>query len=405
IDRTWTLVQVLVAPDPAAFDLFGGAFALTHDRIVVGVAAKDVSLESQQGEVYVWRFNGTAFELEQQLFASDGAAGDKFGTSVDIDADRIVVGAPGEDSHNDTDNGAMYVFRRVGGTWLERQKIRASDGESLDAFGTSVAVDGSLVIAGAPDADGPLLPGRGAAYVYQFGGAVFAEEVKLVPSNGLAGDAFGTTVDIDGGVAVVGAPRDDVGLLVDSGSVWLYRKGSDSWSGEAVWAPADISASAQYGAALAMDSGLVLVGAPSDAVGTSAVQGSACLAKTQPPDWNWIGHSLAGTQGAPDLVGSGSLETGSGIGLSIDDARGAAPVILCISAVQITLPFKGGVMVPAPDILLAGLPTDVWGALQLSGAWPGGVPSGLPIIWQAWVPDPSAGQGFSATNAITCTVP
>ncbi len=406
IDGVWTWRQTLTAVDAASFDVFGGRFALTQDRIVVGVAAKDVALKSQQGEVYVYRFDGSSFVLEQQLFASDGLAGDRFGASVDIDGDVIVVGAPEEDSNGATDNGAVYVFRRVAGAWVERQKLLPSGGMSLDSFGTSVAVDGPVIVAGAPDA-GPFGNlGRGTAWVYRDHGTSFVQEQTLLAGDGLPGDAFGTSVEVDGNVIVVGAPRDDVGTSgIDVGSAWLFRFGNGSWAGEQLAAPAEIGPAGQFGATLGLDGALMLVGAPNNKVGSFAVQGATCVVKTQPAAWTWVGSAFAGALGAPDLVGSGALATGSGFSLQIDDAQPQSDLAVCISLVQIKLPFKGGVLVPAPDLVLLGLLTDASGALALQGFWPGGVPSGFPITYQAWVQDRAAPHGYSATNAITSKVP
>jgi hypothetical protein len=189
------------------------------------------------------------------------------------------------------------------------------------------------------------------------------------------------------------------------GSAWWFRHDGTSWTGEPVAAPADISAAGQFGATVALDGGLALVAVPADTVGSFAVQGSTCVVKTQPAGWTWIGGALAGVEGAPDLVGTGLLEAGTGVKLVIDDAQPRSIVTLCISTVQLSLPFKGGVLVPAPDIVVTGLPTDLDGVLPLAGLWPVGVPAGVPILYQAWVLDDAAPQGLSATNAISSTAP
>ena len=83
-----------------------------------------------------------------------------------------------------------------------------------------------------------------------------------------------------------------------------------------------------------------------------------------------------------------------------DQASGATENF---SLSAITAPFKGGVLVPNPDVLLGALPVDGNGDIELSASWPPGVPPGLPLWMQAWVSDPSGPVGFTASNGIMGT--
>ena len=123
------------------------------------------------------------------------------------------------------------------------------------------------------------------------------------------------------------------------------------------------------------------------------------------PVFEYLGHSLDGTAGLSRLVGAGTLQPGSSLELLVDGATPLAPTVLVAGLAEVLLPFKGGVLVPAADLLLAGLVTDADGNLELPGTWPPGVPSQLTLALQAWCTDAGGPQGLSATAALRATTP
>ena len=118
-----------------------------------------------------------------------------------------------------------------------------------------------------------------------------------------------------------------------------------------------------------------------------------------------LGHALTGTQGLPTLGGAGCLTGGSTVTLSLTRARPGASTTLLIGASQLNAPFKGGVMVPNPNLQIFGLVTNPAGALTLSGTHPNGLPSGVNIYYQFWIPDPLGPVGFAASNGMAATLP
>ncbi|CAK0811400.1 unnamed protein product [Prorocentrum cordatum] len=206
----------LVASDGPTGDRFGISVAVSSDgaRVVVGNDKDDV----YSGSAYV--LDGATGERLLKLVASDGAARDNFGDSVAVSSDgaRVVVGATGDDDQG-TNSGSAYVFD---GTTGERLlKLVASDGVEGDLFGYSVAVssDGARVVVGA-FRDDDQGADSGSAYVLD--GATGERLLKLVASDGAAGDSFGYSVAVssDGARVVVGAYRDD-DQGYDSGSVYV----------------------------------------------------------------------------------------------------------------------------------------------------------------------------------------
>lgn len=113
---------------------------------------------------------------------------------------------------------------RAGTVWLERQKLLASDGATLDYFGRSVSISGDYAIVGAcyDDDNGDY---SGSAYIFKCDGSGWVQQQKLLASDGAAKDLFGCSVSISGDFAIVGAHKGD-GSVTDSGSAYIFAPAS-----------------------------------------------------------------------------------------------------------------------------------------------------------------------------------
>jgi len=230
--RVWTQQQELLASAGAAGDAFGGRVAIWGDSAVVGAAEDDHGGGVDAGSVYVFTRTGTVWTQQQRLFAGDASAGDFFGSAVAIFGDTVVVGAVGDDHMAGVDAGSAYVFTRVGTAWTEQTpKLVASDAAGGDDFGSSVALDGTSAVVGAPLNHHPGTLDRGAAYV--FDAASGAQLAKLTASDARDGDYFGWPVAISGGTVVVGAPEKNHLGLADSGSAYVFVGAGASWTEQA----------------------------------------------------------------------------------------------------------------------------------------------------------------------------
>lgn len=123
------------------------------------------------------------------------------------------------------------------------------------------------------------------------------------------------------------------------------------------------------------------------------------------PPFADLGGGLAGTNGTPMLTGTGSLEPGSTTTLALTNGLPGSTTALIIGTSATPTPFLGGTLVPAPDVLVFGLPVDAAGALTLSAPWPTAVPAGTPFVFQHWVADATAPFGYAASNAVCATSP
>ena len=114
--------------------------------------------------------SGTSWTEQQKLTASDGNIGDWFGYSVAVEGDRVVVGAPHDGQGIEPDAGSAYVFVRSGTSWIEQQKLTASDKEAHAWLGYSVAVSGDRAVVGAAFDDHRTTTDAGSAYVFDLSG-------------------------------------------------------------------------------------------------------------------------------------------------------------------------------------------------------------------------------------------
>ena len=125
----------------------------------------------------------------------------------------------------------------------------------------------------------------------------------------------------------------------------------------------------------------------------------------EPSPFVAVGAGLAGLHGVPVLAGDGSLVAGTPVSLGVSSARENAPSMLVMGFNELNAPFKGGVLVPAPDVVLTGLATDGTGAWTLAGNWPSGISNATSFTSQVWVLDPAGPKGLSATQALRATTP
>jgi hypothetical protein len=214
----WTQQAKITASDGAAYDYFGGSVAISGDYAVVGASwGDDASTDS--GSAYIFKRDGTAWTQQAKIAASDGAAGDRFGSGVAISGDYAVAGA-----HGDND---AYIFKRDGTGWVEQAKITASDGAADDYFGASVAISGDYAVVGA-FWDDDAGQDSGSAYIFKRDGTAWTEQAKITASDGTEDDRFGKSVAISGDYAVVSAYWDD-DAGSDSGSAYIFKRDGTGW--------------------------------------------------------------------------------------------------------------------------------------------------------------------------------
>lgn len=221
----WNEEDQLLDSGAGLADRFGSAVAISGAYIAVGAPLDDTPTVNA-GSVVIYTFQSPDWNQVVKLTAPDGDINDEFGAALALDGDTLLVGAARNDEAG-TVAGAVYVFQRTGAVWNFVEKLLAGDAANGDLFGSSVALDGDVALIGAPG-DDDMGSGSGAVYAFTRLGGSFQETAKLVPDDGQLGDQFGFAVALSGTRAVVGAPRDDDGGA-DAGAVYPFRRAGDDW--------------------------------------------------------------------------------------------------------------------------------------------------------------------------------
>jgi hypothetical protein len=252
---TWTQRAELTAVGSAAGDSFGWSVALYRSAAVVGAPGS----AAMPGAVYVFTGSGSTWTQRAKLTAVGGVPSDNFGSSLTLNGSTAVVGAPSKS----TSTGAVYVFTGSGSTWTQRTVLTAADGAAHDQFGFSVALSGSTALIGAP---GKSSNAR-AAYVFTGSGGTWNQRTELTASDAATGDLFGWAVARYGATAVVGAGGKNSG----TGAVYLYSGSGSTWTQQAELMAPDGAPGDLFGASVAISGSCVVVGRPEGGTGAAYV--------------------------------------------------------------------------------------------------------------------------------------
>lgn len=280
----WTQQQKLTASDAASGDGFGGSVAVSGDTVVIGAESND-DVPFNSGSVYVFVRSGTVWTQQQKLLAPDAAGGDLFGGHVALVGDTALISATGNDDGG-TNSGSAYVFVRNGTTWSQQTKLIAADDAANDTFGCSVALSGETAMIGAKD-DDDAGSGSGSAYVFVRSGTTWSHQSKLAANDAVGGDAFGTSVSIDGALAVVGSVADDEGGT-NTGSVYLFARSGTAWSQMAKMTATVPVAQESFGTSVAISGNAVMSGVPSHA-GAGTSSGAVYVFNDADADFDGVG--------------------------------------------------------------------------------------------------------------------
>lgn len=305
-------INYLKAHNAGANDHFGGAIAISGDTLVVGaymesgsattINGPDDDLAQESGAVYVYTKETTGWVQQAYLKAHNARANHRFGRSVAIDGDTIVVGAPGEDSLDkpteggSTDTGAVYVFTRSGKTWTEQAYLKASNADAKDEFGASVAIKGDTIAVGATGEASTAygLDGDQNSNNAEYSGAVYLfsrtnskwEQIHYIKAyNSLYWYQFGNAVALSEDMLVVGSKTDsyyatgDVTgletneLAPESGAIYVYRKTDNKWEYEAYLKATNTDDSDNFGYSLAISGSRIAIGAIKEDSSATGVNG------------------------------------------------------------------------------------------------------------------------------------
>lgn len=407
---SWAQQAYLKASNTEAGDQFGWSVALAEngDTLAVGAVLEASSSTGVNGDesdngatgagaVYIFTRSAGAWAQQAYLKASNTGLGDHFGYSVALAAngDTLAVGAPleassttgvnGDESDNSaTGAGAVYVFTRSAGIWVQQAYLKASNTDTGDIFSVSVALaaDGDTLAVGAfredsnttgdnGDESDNSATDAGAVYVFTRSAGAWAQQAYLKASNTNAGDEFGlVALAADGDTLAVGAYLEasiatGVGgdesdnSAAQAGAVYVFTRSASTWTQQAYIKASNTDAGDQFGysVALAADGDTLAIGARGEASthrGVNAYQDNnqmasagavyvfirsanvwtqqAYLKATRPGSPDWFGQSIAlaadGDMLAVGAVNEDSASIGVGGSDGSNSADGAGAVYL-----------------------------------------------------------------------------
>jgi hypothetical protein len=277
----WKQQTQLKPSDAADYDYFGTSTDLDGDTLVIGAIHEGLyeanTGPSRLGAAYVYTRTSGSWSFSQRLAGTPQDQSDLFGAGVALAGDTLVVGAPWE-STGQAHSGAVYVYQRKGAMWSEVQKIKSSKPAANARFGWSVALDADRLVIGAPD-DPPPNMRTGSAEVFVRRAGTWTLSQFLQPQTLGAAANFGYAVSVRGDHVAIGAPRTasfpGSPTPTEPGEVYVFEPDGDGWKQSAMLHARYPRNTDWFGLSLQLTDGALIIGAPGDASGARGLDADA----------------------------------------------------------------------------------------------------------------------------------
>ena len=265
---TWTKVATLTAlPASGPTDQFGASVSIAGGNIAVGAPGSSAN----NGAVYVFTGSGASWTQNPTILTRALTAGSRLGTSVSIQGFKVVAGAPNASLGGKANTGVAVAFTSTdgGSTWNQPVTFRPNGGQARSGghFGTSVSLDGSTAVIGAPDFHTGNKASSGSMFVFINNGGNWTQQTNIRPAN-TANFRAGTSVSVSGDTAAIGTPGGNGG----KGAVYMYKRSGTSWSSAGTLTATGGASGDQFGASVATSGKYVIVGAPAASGGGKAYE-------------------------------------------------------------------------------------------------------------------------------------
>lgn len=314
IAQSWQEVSKFVASDRSEGNEFGEVVAISGQYAVVGVPKESEDENGNNpiqnaGAVYLYEFIDGSWTQVQKIVPSERALGDSFGSSVALSDDFLAIGAINEAEDAEGNNsfsgaGAVYIFQKINGTWIQTQKLVASDrnGLTISNFGSAVSLSGSTLAVGAKreakDLDG-LNPqvGAGAVYLFQYEENNWTEIQKIIAFDRNSEDEFGASVSMSSNYLIVGASLQDLdengeNEITNAGAGYVFEKNNDTWEFTKKLVSTNRNSDDFFGCSVSISHNYIVIGAffeDEDSMDENTLNGagSAYIYKRGNEEWNF----------------------------------------------------------------------------------------------------------------------
>lgn len=260
---TWNFNTKFVASDAQAGDRFGAAVAMDGDLVAIAAPQRN----GFRGAIYLFRLvsvgkSTIVWQEEAILTANDGSAGDRLGASVAVVGNRVVASAVQADVAGVLNKGAIFVFERENGTWSQRAKLSPASGAANDLFGAAIAIDASAstIVGATAPISSSVLP---KVHVFELGPETWTQTATLSPPVTQVGDKFGTSLATDGERIVAGAPMRIVDSQSSRGAIFAFAREaqSDGWGFDQMVVDAGGKTGDAFGSSVTMQGEALIAGA------------------------------------------------------------------------------------------------------------------------------------------------
>lgn len=300
----WYQQAYIKASNTESNDQFGRAVSISSDGNTLAVSASGESSDATgingdesdnsaalSGAVYLYKYNGSDWEQQAYIKASNTDSLDQFGQAISLASDgrTLAVSATGESSiargvngdelnNSATNSGAVYLYRDNGNNWVQQAYIKASNTDEFEQFGTSVSLssNGNTLAVGSQgessnamginsDESNNLASFAGAVYLYRYNGSNWLQQAYIKASNTNSYDLFGRSISLaaDGNTLAVGAPGEasnSKGIDGDeanndsslAGAAYLFRYENNQWLQTAYIKASNTDADNSFGYSVAL---------------------------------------------------------------------------------------------------------------------------------------------------------
>jgi hypothetical protein len=238
-DGTTTIQATLTASNGTANSYFGSSVDISGNYAIVGAPDFNAGSVSNRGIAYIFQksiFNA-AWGQQSILNPPDGGETDGiFGDKVSISGSTAVVASKFASVNNGSLDraGKVFVYRLLNNVWTHTQTITASDAQSFDRFGSSITLKEDTLIIGASQVNDYQQIKNGKVYVYINTNDSFELQTIISAPEGTDDDAFGSSVHLENGYLIVGADNANVGAKESSGKAYIFKKNGNDWEHQAI---------------------------------------------------------------------------------------------------------------------------------------------------------------------------
>jgi hypothetical protein len=221
----WIETQKIIVENDNGSNLFGSSVLISGDKAIIGAPKKTQNDSNIDGAVYVLAFDPDSnlwshTQLLTSTYFSESTIRANFGTSLDLNGTRLIIGAP-NDKRFTFNSGAVYIYNLIEGNWVVSSRLLPRSAGAIDGFGFSVKISENRAVIGS-FRQGVNSGFEGGVYIFDYNGSHWYENHIIKANNGAFFDNFGVSLGLDGNTLLVGANNYDTDRGTNSGAAFIY---------------------------------------------------------------------------------------------------------------------------------------------------------------------------------------